>query len=179
MQVPHAPRRIEIPRSRRYSRAEPMPRALLAEVLVYPSCHGRRRVLAGIFEADAIRRSCCTLARPALGHGTFAPPPSGTSRTGPPQHRVSHARDVCRTVTLGLSPDAPELAPRLPPSGRADLLTRTPHGGRPARGPGEAACALPTQRVRRSPAAASSSLRGDAGPPSPHCQARASHGLPN
>jgi len=62
-QVPHAPRKLRIPRSR-YSWAELMRRVFLLEVLVCPSCHGRRRVLAGIFAADAIRKILTHLGLP-------------------------------------------------------------------------------------------------------------------
>jgi hypothetical protein len=61
--VPHAPRKIQIPRSR-YSWAELMRRVWLVDVLNCPSCRGRRRVLAGIFAADAIRKILTHLGLP-------------------------------------------------------------------------------------------------------------------
>ena len=53
--VRHAPRKVRIPRSK-YTWAELMRRVFLIEVLMCPWCHGRRRLLAGVFAAESIRQ---------------------------------------------------------------------------------------------------------------------------
>lgn len=55
-----------------------MPRVLLAEVLVCPSCRGRRRALAAILVADSIRRILLRLSLPPdTAEATLQLPRSG------------------------------------------------------------------------------------------------------
>jgi hypothetical protein len=61
--VPHAPGKPHRPR-KRYSWAELLRRVFLLDVLRCPWCGGSRKLLAGIFDADAIHRLLAHLGLP-------------------------------------------------------------------------------------------------------------------
>jgi hypothetical protein len=78
--VPHAPTKTRLPR-RRYSWAELMRRVFLFDVLTCPHCHGRRRLLDGIFDPAAIHAILTHLGLPP------APPEIAAARP-PPQRQL-------------------------------------------------------------------------------------------
>lgn len=78
--VPDAPRTLRVPRSRLWW-AELMQRVFRVDVLTCPECRGRRRVLAGIFAVDVIRRILEHLGLPTEA-------PLAAPARPPPQRRL-------------------------------------------------------------------------------------------